>query len=227
MDLPRARSNGIGSHGTLAMAMKNTHRGFALLVAVIFMSVMLALGLALGSLGYKQVVLASSAVESQKAFYTADRALECGLYYDQQENLFAYPSIPPTDETAPKIYCAPSGVVPYSVHIVSDTPTVWVVRTRLSFGGGRCADVTVYKPKVTPGTTYIFSQGYDVPCATVENPNGARFVSRGLGVYYTSSAPIAGSCGSGGNTINEVAGDCIHTFTSDGTFDLPGGGTVE
>ncbi len=65
------------------------------------MSVMLAFGLALGSLSYKQQVLASSAVESQYAFYAADAGLECGLYADQQQNLFAYPqSNPPAAPTA-------------------------------------------------------------------------------------------------------------------------------
>ena len=55
--------------------MKKTQRGFALLIAIIFMSVMLSFGLALGSLAYKQQVLASSAIQSQYAFYAADSAL--------------------------------------------------------------------------------------------------------------------------------------------------------
>ena len=54
------------------------------------MSVMLSFGLALGSLGYKQQVLASGAIASQYAFYVADTALECVLYADQQQGLFAY-----------------------------------------------------------------------------------------------------------------------------------------
>ena len=64
--------------------------GFTLLIAVIFMAVVLSIGLALGSLGYKQAILASSALESQYAFYAADAGLECALRADEQDNAFAY-----------------------------------------------------------------------------------------------------------------------------------------
>lgn len=163
------------------MAIEKEQRGFALLIAVVFMSVMLTFGLALGSLSYKQQVLASSAVESQYAFYVADAALECALYADQQQNLFAYVSN--LSAPAPLMTC--DTVAPVSATVVSHTASEWVVATRLSLdSGARCADVTIYKPASSSGTTYIFSQGYSVPCATVAAPNGARFVSRGLDARY-------------------------------------------
>ncbi len=175
------------------MAIKTQQRGFALLIAVIFMSVMLTFGLILGSLGYKQQVLASAAIQSQYAFYAADAALECVLYQDQQKGTFAFPSVKPA--LAPKINCdgvdatypllLPDGIVSY-------TPsTQWVIREYVSLDspapgipGTRCAEVTIYKPKSGTGTTYIFSQGYDVSCATVAAPGGARFVARGLSAQY-------------------------------------------
>lgn len=163
------------------MAIKDTRRGFALFISVIFMSVMLSFGLALSALGYKQQVLASSAIESQYAFYAADAALECALYADQQLNLFKYTSVEPS--SAPAMTC--DNASPVFATIVSHTATQWVVRTRLSLDlGRRCADVTVYKPAPGSGITYLFSQGYDVSCATVNAPNGARFVSRGEGTHY-------------------------------------------
>jgi len=163
------------------MAIKKTQRGFALFIAIIFMSVMLSFGLALGSLGYKQQVLASAAIESQYAFYAADAALECGLYADQQQNLFAYTPIAPP--TAPSMTC--DNASPVSASIVSHSATQWVVATRLSLDSGkRCADVTIYKPSPGAGITYIFSQGYDVSCTVVANPSGARFVSRGINAHY-------------------------------------------
>ena len=163
------------------MAIKKTQRGFALLIAVIFMSVMLSFGLALGSLGYKQEVLASGAIESQYAFYSADAALECALYADQQQNLFAYTAIAPP--SAPAMTC--DGAAPVSATIVSHSATKWVIATRLSLDfDKRCADVTVYKPAPGAGVTYVFSQGYDVSCATVAVPSGARFVSRGINAHY-------------------------------------------
>ncbi len=143
------------------------------------MSVMLSFGLALGSLGYKQQVLASSAIESQYAFYAADAALECVLYADQQLNLFAYADY---DGNPKSMTCEGS------VSSVTQTPPALgqlVSTARVSLDSGKhCADVTVYKPPPASGTTYLFAQGYDVSCATVANANGARFVSRGIYVHY-------------------------------------------
>ena len=164
---------------------KERNRGFALLIAVIFMSVMLAIGLGLGAMSYKQEVLASSAVESQYAFYTADAALECALYADQQLDLFAYPQTPPS--SAPTMSCDGSG--PYATPTFDYNNVIkkeFIVETRLSFDGGtHCADVTVYKPSSASNPTYIFSQGYNVSCAVVTSPPpGTRIVSRGLSASY-------------------------------------------
>lgn len=156
-------------------------RGFALLIAVIFMSVMLTFGLALGSFAYKQQVLASGSVESQYAFYAADAALECALYADQQQSLFAY--IPDLGAPAPVMTCDNSA--PVSATVLSHTASQWVTSTRLSLDSGRrCADVTVYKPAPNTDTNYLFSQGYDVSCSVVASPSGARFVSRGINARY-------------------------------------------
>ncbi len=165
-------------------------RGFALLIAVIFMTVMLSIGLALGSLGYKQEILASTAIESQYAFYAADAALECALYYDQQLDSFAYPSPEPT--SAPSITCDGSPALSNSIVLYNNSTTnpSWAVTERLSLDSGqRCADVTVYKYEnpQSPNniTTYVFSQGYDISCNAVANPQtGARFASSGLSYHY-------------------------------------------
>lgn len=166
------------------MAIKKTQNGFALLVAVIFMSVMLSLGLSLGALGYKQQVLASSATESQYAFYVADAALECALYADQQQRLFAYPASDPS--TSPAITCDNSAG-PVSVSKTWSS-SYWTVTNRLSLNSGaHCADVTVYKykePLPNNATTYIFSQGYNASCATVSSPGTARFSARGIHTKY-------------------------------------------
>jgi Tfp pilus assembly protein PilX len=160
-------------------------RGFALLIAVIFMSVMLTLGLALGSLGYKQEILASAAIESQYAFYAADAAIECTSYADQQQNIFAYTNYPGYVLNGyPSMSC---DVAQSAITTVSYDSTVWVSHTQLSLDNGtHCADVVIYKystPQDNVGT-YLFAQGYDVPCTTVANPGGARYVSRGISTHY-------------------------------------------
>lgn len=167
--------------------MKKTQRGFALLIAIIFMSVMLSFGLALGSIGYKQQVLASNAIESQYAFYAADAALECGLYADQQLNLFDYASHSSTVHPQLITTVACNDSPPYATELSYSYGTTLVVSQRFSLDAGkRCVDVTVYKPSPdSGGITYIFSQGYDVSCTIVSSPPaGARFVSRGLNAHY-------------------------------------------
>lgn len=147
------------------------------------MSVMLAFGLALGSLGYKQQVLASSAIESQYAFYVADTALECVLHADQQEGLFAYEKY---DGNPKSMTCDGT-----TFAVVQMPPSIsqLVSTARLSLDAGRrCADITVYKYSTPQApnnvTTYLFSTGYDVSCARVADPQGVRFVSRGVSAHY-------------------------------------------
>lgn len=162
-----------------------SQRGFALLVSLVFMSVMLAFGLALSTLSYKQQQLASSAVQSQHAFYAADAALECALYADQQQNLFAYTS--DTSAPAPALACDSAQLI-YAEKL-SHSEDRWVIKERLSFDSdARCADVTAYKPAGS-GTTYLFAQGYSASCAIVENPGNARFTVRGVKTIYSSFAP--------------------------------------
>ncbi|MFA5942214.1 MAG: hypothetical protein WC798_00870 [Candidatus Paceibacterota bacterium] len=164
---------------------KSASGGFALLIAVIFTSVVLALSLALSSIGYKQQVLASVSVGSQHAFYAADAALECALYADQgqNQNIFAYNA--DLNALTPNMVC--DGVAPYSSRTVSHTSSLWVIFNRLSLGANRCADVTIYKYAVPQSgvATRIFSQGYDTACDTIANPPAnARFVSRGIDIRY-------------------------------------------
>lgn len=172
------------------------NKGFALLIAVIFMAVALSLGLSLASLAYKQEVLASAALESQSAFYAADAGLECALRADQQENAFAYgnyvPSAPDFTETcggdghlvSTLCYnsaadgCSNQWVMSWQVPLAFPDPVNQPEGTEKA-----CAIVTIYKP-AAGGTTYLFSQGYDISCANIATP-GIRFASRGLSASYS------------------------------------------
>lgn len=173
----------------MAITLKNGKRkreaGFTLLIAAIFMSVMLTFGVALSSIGYKQQVLASLAIESQYAFYAANAALECALYADRQQGLFTSDTPP---ASAPLMSCDGSSanyISTFPNGMVSSAPERWVMEERFSLDAGKhCADVVIYKSPPGGEQTYVFSQGYNVPCGTVESPNGARFVSRGLSTHY-------------------------------------------
>jgi hypothetical protein len=65
-------------------------RGFTLLIAVVLASVALSIGMVLLDIALKQVILSSAARQSQTAFYNADTAMECALYWDQEHDAFFY-----------------------------------------------------------------------------------------------------------------------------------------
>jgi Tfp pilus assembly protein PilX len=143
-------------------------RGFTLLIAMVLVSVALAIGLALLDIAYKQVILAAASRQSQVAFYNADTALECALYHDQQENAFSY------DAPLAAVTCANT-----SLEVSSDQSSSPRTRTfSLSCeGGGTSGMVTIYKWNT--GASAIFASGYNT-CDTT-NP---RRVERGLKVTY-------------------------------------------
>lgn len=143
-------------------------RGFTLLIAVVLASVALAVGLALLGLAYKQVLLASSARQSQTAFYNADTALECALYYDQQHNAFGYGA------TGASITC--NGATVNASFNQSAAPRVRAFVLPCP-GGGAYASTTIYK--ASSGATAIFSSGYS-SCGASD----PRRVERGLKVTY-------------------------------------------
>lgn len=159
--------------------MTYARRGFTLLISVVLASVALVVGLALANVAYKQVLLASAAKQSQSAFYNADSALECALYYDQQ--FAAFNTTSTFDQAA--IRCEDRAVLNY-------TETSYAgggVRTSFSVAcasGGTSATVTIYKEgtgtcSAAGDKNCLYATGYNVCSAT--SPN--RF-ERGLKVTY-------------------------------------------
>lgn len=61
---------------------KNTEGGFVILFSVLISSLILLISSGMFRVIQKEAVLSSYARESQRAFYAADSALECGLYVD-------------------------------------------------------------------------------------------------------------------------------------------------
>ena len=162
----------------------NAKRGIALLVTLIFMSVMLAFGLTLASLSYKQSVLASSAIESQYAFYAADAALECVLYADQRQQAFTYSTHSRTNQPNATVCNGVAATI--TSYAYTGTQLTLVERVSLD-GGIYCADLTIYKKATLDAsgyTTYLFAQGYNTSCATVADPQNARAASRGIDARY-------------------------------------------
>lgn len=148
--------------------MTHPHKGFTLLISVVLAAVALGIGLALLDISYKQVILAFSAKQSQYAFYAADAAMECALYYDQQQNAFAYAN------SSASISCNGQSITVTFTQSASPRTRTFSVPCA---GGGTSAQVTIYKS--SNAATQIFSDGYNICDA-----NNTRRIERGLKVTY-------------------------------------------
>lgn len=67
---------------------KKKSRGFALLFAVMTASVLLSIGLSIFNISLKELILSTASRDSQVAFYAADSARECILYWDVKIGAF-------------------------------------------------------------------------------------------------------------------------------------------
>lgn len=164
-------------------------RGFTLLIAVILSSVVLTVGLSLLDVAYKQVVLSSTAKQSQTAFYNADSALECALYYDQKQDAFDFTTPAP----ASSLTCSSTPVTGYSTN--ADSVKRITIFTLPCAGGGTYATTTIYK--YSTGATTLYANGFNT-C----NASDPRRIERGLKASYgvvasgggsTSSPPVGGA----------------------------------
>lgn len=170
----------------------NPKRGIALLVTVIFMSVMLAFGLSLASLAYKQSVLSSIAVQSELAFYAADSGLECLLYADQRVGLFNFNDYSGSDPPVASVLVSQVADVCRG-SVVPGSPSASISSSRLMVKGtialdeaGRCVDIEIDKYAAPLGEghkAFLFATGYNVPCSAIQS-SGARIVVRGLSQRY-------------------------------------------
>lgn len=145
-------------------------RGFTLLIAVILSSVVLTVGLALLDIAYKQVLLSSTAKQSQHAFYAADTALECALYYDQQQDAFN------TNPNALTQLSCNGQTINFTSSGSAPKQTSYLVPCT---GGGTQAEVVIYKNYPTAPTTRIYASGFN-SCEAAD----PRRVERGLKVVY-------------------------------------------
>ncbi len=180
----------------------NPQSGFTLLFAALISAIVLSLGAAIFSIVVKQVALTSIARESQYAFYAADTAAECALYWDFR-----------SDKAPPAGYFAsttPVAVTPtcdgQSLALVGGTlnrqayPYTLTYQSTLSsasipqinlFSGKYCARITIKKCDGTfdpssgvctrdvvdnppPIQSIIHADGYNVPCANLSNPNALQ-----------------------------------------------------
>jgi hypothetical protein len=154
------------------MTVRNTSEsGFTLLLAALTASLLLVLGASVFGLVQKSIILSSLGRDSQFAFYAADTAAECALYWDARHDAFS----PST--TTPFTTATCDGQNLGSLLFASyGTPITFQYQPN-----GYCARVSVTKNAVHPQTV-IEARGYNVPCASIDA--SARALERAAQLAY-------------------------------------------
>ena len=150
-------------------------RGFTLLLAALVASIALSLGSSIYTIVSKELELSSIGQNSQFAFYAADTAAECALYWDSRYNWFSTstPSQAAACDNQPITLISPPG------RASSYTPTSTMefeINLFSDVSAGYCADVSVEKginPSTNAVDTLIIANGYSVSCATIDTASGA------------------------------------------------------
>lgn len=159
-----------------------SRNGFTLLLAALVASVALALGSSIYTIVSKELELSSIGQNSQYAFYAADTAAECALYWDsrtdEHPNTFATSS--QSSGTAASVSCdgviAPITIASKSAN--GATSTFEMDSLFKDVSSGYCADVTVAKSlnqSTGAENTFIETNGYSVACNAIDTaPNALQ-----------------------------------------------------
>ena len=156
------------------------NRGFALLMASLVASVVLAVGTVIADLAIKQVILSGTARESLNALYAADTGTECALFLDFRYNDSTQPAFNPSSTVCnTQTVTLEAGSEPDALS--GETWKKFTLYLDDSNHLGAYAEVSVGKSQ--PGTgqikTRIRSRGYNVAVGGV-----GRRVERALQVEY-------------------------------------------
>jgi hypothetical protein len=120
----------------------------------------LSLASAIFSIARKQVTLASLSQQSQYAFYAADTAAECALYWDVRYNYFATvtPSVTPMCDGS-TLFSAPPYTVASPATYTPSTDPEYTTSFQLQLKNGYCANVIVVKCQGTLFDTGVCCPG--------------------------------------------------------------------
>ncbi len=144
-------------------------KGFTLLVAVITVSIILAIGMSLLSVTLKGFLFSATSRESEIAFYASDAATECAMHYDMVLNAFAAAS--------PTITCMGQTVNSVTSGATTTFAIEWGANPKVS------AEVMVVKKACGAGCTetILRASGYNRELSKINDP---RAVERALKVEY-------------------------------------------
>lgn len=146
--------------------------GFTILLAALVATLVLALGVSVFSIAQKQIVLSSLGRSSQYAFYTADTAAECALYWDVRQQHF-----PTTTPNAVGVIRCDNQDISVVVSDVSGS----IVSEFDYEPNGYCAIVRIEKDSLN-NETRIEADGFSTDCSEIET--SSRALQRSVELNY-------------------------------------------
>ncbi len=153
--------------------MKNSKQkrntGYAILFAVVVVSIISIISFGLSNTTYKQLILSSLASDSQISYLQSDMATECSLYAD---NIIGMATLPASWNCG----IDPNGNI--RTFNVVDNGTKYIVTPVYSDIKDPCFEFDVDKT-TTPGTTVIKARGYN-SC----DKSNSKTVEREIEVTY-------------------------------------------
>ncbi|MDQ5971517.1 MAG: hypothetical protein QG566_463 [Patescibacteria group bacterium] len=152
----------------------NKKRGYALLFTMVIVSVIMAIATGISQSISKQLILSSTALNSQIAFYEADTAGECALYASQIKilNLIVDPM---TLKGTLDCGQAENGI-PITLDVTETSTDIYTLIPALSLRGP-CFNIEVDENGV-PST--IKAYGYNI----CNLPTNKSLVERGIEIEY-------------------------------------------
>lgn len=178
---------------------KNKKKGIALVIAVTTVTLLLSISLSISNIVLRQIRITNINNESKPAFYTADSAIECALYWDTTAIIDPVTSIDvnkdfptsifgtstPEDATS-KIKCGIGTGAPLGLgKVISPDQTVVTTNFDIDYGDNKCAKVEIRRTEVE---TKITARGYNTGATTagcdLSDLDTRRLVERGLTLKY-------------------------------------------
>lgn len=175
----------------------SNQKGFALLITLVVVSVVLAIGLSLLFVTTKQYLLAVTANESEKAFQAAQIGLECMRYHRAQPATRAKLLYEDTSNWPPSLACAgvTSNIIDSDANLPGAPVGAWLYKYQYRYNiNNSCIDTSLYiadyresesdesynisaqdeglvEINCTAGTlcTAIFARGYNRPCGQLDS----------------------------------------------------------
>ncbi len=129
----------------------NSQSGFALLLSIIVVGVVVSVGLTILDLSLKQVRLSTNSRDSETAFHAANAGLECARYWRLEEEV----AMDDGDPISPDCFGVSIGNV-NSTGVTADNGDAYLYEFEATWGSGssiRCSQMSILTIKSPAGAT--------------------------------------------------------------------------